>query len=582
MAENQEWQKIAGTSACELYPFERKPDVKSCNTYIVQSEYYSIVIDPGADEKQADRIADILHQRYAAQKKPALILLTHCHFDHFKAALRLLERLQIPRFFCAQESGAYSLESGDEKLTLSFLFNQTWTPPSVDVKLLAKTDRENLGIREIHLEETHRLVLHSQVKQTPDGNELFLQSLPIGERDSLYFYHTPGHSPDSLCIHIGHCLFTGDLLLAASPGVAGAVGWNQAELLRSLQNVLGLLRETGVAVCYLGHGRSLPGAQTQDIIEKNIHYVKKLTDIAVLDSNRAHFLGRYTKDLLNEISDLFVVISGKLLSISYHLNNLSEEEEARNILAKLDIDSIDKFLSEFNQYATDYSSENRLEMEIPLKANQIIAKIQSVFVDAQLQDVIDVSLLRRARWLILDFLRIMQGFREEILGQGEDVNRLFVDYLTDLKKPRFVEKDLLESTSDESSFVRELIRRIALRNIFETVDISFTSSIGVPAAYLEKERLLDMTTSLLETIAVAGAKRISVRSWYTNGADSKVVAIEIEPQPALDYSRFWQRKIPFAQRVFQMFGGTIHEEKQNGAERLIIELPPADNYFPVR
>ena len=47
--------------------------------------------------------------------------------------------------------------------------------------------------------------------------------LPLGELE-IIIIHTPGHTPDSLCVHVGDALFTGDTLFV---GKVGGTGYGQ-------------------------------------------------------------------------------------------------------------------------------------------------------------------------------------------------------------------------------------------------------------------------------------------------------------------------------------------------------------------
>ncbi len=577
MLENHTWQSIPGTSSCEIYPLERKPDIKSSNSYIIQSETEIIVIDPGADKKQIEQIADVLIHATGSKKKIVFIILTHCHFDHFKGAQKLILLLGYPCYLCVQENGAQALESGDEKLTLSYLYNHKLPKHSVDIRLLMDSDWETARNRAVHLAKNAQIILHNEIQTISDSKQLLCQSMSLGKSDSLFFYHTPGHSPDSICIRIGKILFSGDLLLASNPGIAGIPGWDKEGLINSLDNIQWLVNQADIEICTLGHGRALSGAKLPLILQRTIPFTKRLDNIVELDMQRAHFLDDYAKHLLDEVSELFSVISGKLLSLSYHLESLSEEEEARKILDKLDIDAIDGFLSDFNQYANEYGAGNRLKMEIPLKAIQVIISIKKIFDDEKLQSVIDVSLLRRVRWLILDFLNIMQGFREEVLGKSENISHLFIAYLTELQKPVIQDKDFMDSSGDENAFVQEMIRRIALRNIYEDVKITFTAMIGVPDVYIEKERFCDMMTAIFESIVTAGAKHIQVVVSQNNNK----ILIELKSTPEMDFEHVLSRKARFIERIFMMFGAKFLCKEGDHNGRLIIELLPAADCFMV-
>ncbi len=574
--ENTTWQKISGTQSCELFSFERKPDVKSSNAYLIRSAELYAVIDPGAEEAQVRRIADELNPLLERESKPVLILLTHCHFDHFKSAQSLMDAVQARCFLCVQEQGAVALEKGDTKQTLSYLYNQPWEPMSVDVRLLTEADRSGLGTRSVPLDDIGRMELQTGCHSLAGEDGFFYQKMIVNEGEPIFFYHTPGHSPDSQCIQIGALFWIGDLLLAANPGIAGVVGWSQPDLIRSLENVRGLLLENNIEFCVMGHGKPLPAAKTAEILTKNVSITRRLDDLVLLDRDRARFLDRYAIDLLDEIAELFTIVAGRLIVISHHLETLSEVDLAQKILDKLDIDSIDRFLSEFKRYVETYDDANRVETEIPLQAIQIVSKIQRLFDEKQLHDLIDLSLLRRIRWMMLDFIQIMQGYREEILGESIEVNALLSGYATELRSSRVSDWDFLESTGDEETFVRELVRRIALHNVFEKVDFQVSASGNLPNAYLERDRFCDTMTALLEPLAIGGIRRVTLNPAMRD----ERIAIVIQPDPAVSIHRYLERKIAFSHRILKMFGGSVQFDPRDES-RLIVELQPASECFLV-
>ena len=575
--ENRVWQTIEGTAACSIYLLERKPSIHCSNTYIILTDAMFLVIDPGGDGLHDDGIIEILHQAPVTKKLPVLIFLTHCHYDHSKSALNLVERQEFCFYLCAQESGARSLASGDEKLTLSYLYNRSWQPRIADVQLLTEGDRKQESTRTVPLDAIHTLRLQTATIATDGNTPLYSQIISVGEKDHIILYHTPGHSPDSVCYQIGNLFFTGDLFLGANPGVAGITGWNRDHLVQSLKNAAWLINNSPISTCYGGHGKGLPSAKAREIVQRAIDTSNELHEIVLLDSDRIHFLSEYTKILLEEISELFTVIAGKLLSVSYYLNSLSEEDEAQAILKKLDFDTVDAFLSDFNQFVDRFDSAKMIEMEIPLQAFQIISKINRLFDNKQLLGVIDLSLLRRVRWLIMDFLHIMQGAREEILCDRENLSQLLVEYVTEIKKPSSNDTDFLDSINDPASFVKELTRRIASRNIFESIDIRVKAAEGIPDVYIEKERFFDMITAILEPIACAGAKKMSLSVSALEGK----IYLTIQPDPLLDYARHLERKIRFIQRIFSLFGGSIQYEKREDCVALIIQLLSADKFVLV-
>ena len=166
------------------------------NCYLVWEEGSNacIVIDPGYE-------APVIN---AQLKKlgltPAAILLTHGHFDHVGAVRELV----------MDHGCAVYLHPDD-----------TTMPPQMTAGTLYYT---------------HAL---------EDGQTLHLAGLSIG------VYHTPGHTPGSVCLAIGQCLFTGDTLFAGSCGRTDLPGGNWQTLMGSLARLKGFTKNYHVLS---GHG----------------------------------------------------------------------------------------------------------------------------------------------------------------------------------------------------------------------------------------------------------------------------------------------------------------------------------------
>ncbi len=54
--ENQQWQKIEGTRQVEVYPWVRKPDLASSNSFVLSSAEQLVVIDPGGSPETDPRV----------------------------------------------------------------------------------------------------------------------------------------------------------------------------------------------------------------------------------------------------------------------------------------------------------------------------------------------------------------------------------------------------------------------------------------------------------------------------------------------------------------------------------------------
>ena len=66
--------------------------------------------------------------------------------------------------------------------------------------------------------------------------------LNVGELE-LKFYHTPGHTPGGMCIHVNNCLFSGDTLFRQSIGRTDFPGSSFAQLKKAIHEKLFVLPE---------------------------------------------------------------------------------------------------------------------------------------------------------------------------------------------------------------------------------------------------------------------------------------------------------------------------------------------------
>ena len=76
-----------------------------------------------------------------------------------------------------------------------------------------------------------------------EGRVFPRQRIPISEKDVMEVFHTPGHSADSICLIIGEVLFLGDLAFAGNSGIAGLSGWNQKDLVYTLEGLIDLVNK---------------------------------------------------------------------------------------------------------------------------------------------------------------------------------------------------------------------------------------------------------------------------------------------------------------------------------------------------
>lgn len=163
------------------------------------------VIDPGAEGEK------ILKRLESNGLTPALVVLTHGHFDHISALTALLARFPVPVYLHAQDVAfAFS------PMNAMFQYPLTAKPATLC------SDRD-------------------------DGAEIACGGL------AARVIHTPGHTPGGCCFYFEaeKTLVAGDTLFAGSVGRTDFPGGNWAALKDSLARLMALPEETRV-IC--GHG----------------------------------------------------------------------------------------------------------------------------------------------------------------------------------------------------------------------------------------------------------------------------------------------------------------------------------------
>ncbi|MBR6593914.1 MAG: MBL fold metallo-hydrolase [Clostridia bacterium] len=160
------------------------------NCYILKEDGKrgAVVIDPGAD---ATLLKSILHDMDAF---PALILLTHGHFDHILA----LDRLRTEKTVVAiHELDAHRLKTKD--LIAAMLPEDPWPFKDADVVFGAKDRHVSLCGFDFEV------------------------------------IHTPGHTEGSVCYLFEDMLFTGDTLFCGGMGRTDFQGGDPQAMMASLR-----------------------------------------------------------------------------------------------------------------------------------------------------------------------------------------------------------------------------------------------------------------------------------------------------------------------------------------------------------
>lgn len=175
----------------------------STNTYLVMNNDECLIIDP---ELTAGSIINIISE---FKLTPKAILLTHGHFDHIGAVIKLREHYSIPVYASEVEIPLLL----DSSLNLSQMVNGHYS---------------------------------IEVNKTIEDDEL-LNLIGLDIRCIL----TPGHTSGSMCYLIEDCLFSGDTLFEESYGRYDFPTGSLSDLRKSIKKLLQLDENIKV---YPGHG----------------------------------------------------------------------------------------------------------------------------------------------------------------------------------------------------------------------------------------------------------------------------------------------------------------------------------------
>ena len=174
------------------------------NTYLVTNQGEALIIDPAVPLRDIKTVIK--------DNKVVGVLLTHGHFDHFKALKEVLEQYQVP---CYLNKKAY-LKLLDPSLSCASYFGYLKADDYNNNKFYYVSDGANLQIG------------HFMVK----------------------VFFTPGHTDCSVCYLINNCLFSGDTLFYHSVGRTDLPTGSGFQLQESLKKLLTLEQDYKI---YPGH-----------------------------------------------------------------------------------------------------------------------------------------------------------------------------------------------------------------------------------------------------------------------------------------------------------------------------------------
>ncbi len=564
MLESDILQSLVGTKATQIFPYIRKIDLMSSNSFILSSDEQISLIDPGASEDPIYHLVEKTTAMFEEKPRPVVIYLTHSHLDHcfqlrYCQKIRNLGRILI----AAQEKGAEAIENCDSEFTLSGLLGKKLTGISIDIRLLSNRDILVGREERLHLGGMDFVYLTRSIK-IPQGPILDSQIIALGKGDQLEIYLTPGHSPDSICIRAGRILFVGDLFFAPNPGVAGAYGWSQSDLLETIQKVTWILEQKNILHCCSGHGKVIDADTAWSTLREMYRDVLSLSGLEEITPKWARCTAVYAGDLMKELERLFTIIMGRLAYISHVLEELEEIEEAENWQSLIDAERIDDLFSEFNRFIMEMQAGKKLDWDLVHKAGKTVQKLDGIFENRKLRSVLNQSLLNRASRMLNDYAIVYRGFKPTYYVSDVDINMLIKEVLEYVRYRH--EADAILDAESYEDYLWALKKRIAHIDIFEKTTFDFKAVKDVPLARMDKDRFMEAIIDILERLCSDGAKKIIITALYNQGW----ITLRVSATNSVSIHPWKEMKQRFFERVLALCGGFI--QTYTSSEGLIVEI----------
>jgi glyoxylase-like metal-dependent hydrolase (beta-lactamase superfamily II) len=499
-------QSVPGTRDVAIYPYLCKIDIMSSNSYLLSSPQQIALIDPGGSQSQMECLEEEIKILQDDLLRPVVVYLTHVHIDHWYQ-LKQCQKL-AGASLAVQETGAIALETNDPQMTLSKLLDRPMSAVPVDIRLLTSHDKTELGENSLNM-NGWSFDYATNSRRIAGDVVLFSQIVPLGKEDCLEIYHTPGHSPDGICIRTGSMLIVGDLFFAQNPGVAGAYGWSQKDFIQSILKILWILENEKILICCTGHGKFIDAQtarKTLQVMYSNAASLKDLQEITPLWARR---ISDYAQDLISELERIFTIIAGRLAYISHVLAELEEAAQAKELDCLLDTQYMDELFVDLHAFAGELHAGKKLDIEMVHKTGQVVGRLDRLFAKRKLESVLDQSLLDRAGRLLSDYAATYRGFRPPFIVSRVDVNRLIEVVLKKLRHNADEEEAIMQAESAED-FLLALRQCIAQVDIFEGIDLVFLPRTGMAFARMDQERFADILIDMLERFAGARIREIEI------------------------------------------------------------------------
>ena len=562
------WQPIPGADGAQIYPLIRKIDTISSNSYLIATPDALILIDPGGLPEQAEQMSLVIGECRREQDRPVFVFLTHAHIDHFAGVLA------IPAFACSetavfavQDLGGDALERGDAMMTQGELLGREIPPMKAGLHLFPPSWEADDGIPVATAFPNGATI--SLTYGRPDScGGLPSARLEFGTGPALEIVHTPGHSPDSICLRMGGLLFTGDILFAANPGIAGLFGWDQEALIRSLGGVLALIEGGGISTICPGHGRVTTAPDAARMVSAVMTDARALSNIAELNSERAAQAAAFAEDCMEQVNELFTIMAGRLYYVSYVMDELGEAGMAEQMGALIPGNAIDELLEAFTAFAEEHHRQEHVPVYLALKAGQVVGKLDRTFNRDELTHIIDPTLVTRAGRLLSDYTTMFRGFNPPGEVSECSIVPVIEAIVTGLSVSSCSDEDLLSSADDDAAFLQILLSRIGTRPLLEDVAFSLDAKDRSLKVFVDREHLSDLVTYILEDLVGTGSDQVMIQVEQEKQHAVITVSGNLTPPSGSGPSKTRS----FLTGLCQRAGGSLTCSEDGGMRRFVICL----------
>lgn len=331
-----------------------------------------------------------------------------------------------------------------------------------------------------------------------------------------------------------------------------------------------LLEQPDISACCPGHGYCVPAESMREKLRLMEGEARNLTNVQLLDAERIGALKSYVDELLAETAALFTILSGRLYTVSYYLSVLHEDTAASGVLQTLDIDQIDRILSEFRRFVESFNASAVPELTVVLKGVQVARSLQQLLSEEHVKQVFDLSMAGRAQRRLEDFLSVVRGLHFLQAETPGAVNPLIARLLARVKSAAVMESiDLMEAVDDDQSFLQALTRRLAAHSPLRDVEFEFFPDPQATQANVGAERLDDILTDLIEGMAGIGVKHVRIVTEVSPG----LMAIHLSSREPINPAAFGKRRLNLYDRTLGWLGGGLESSQHEGSAEFIIRLP---------